>query len=153
MNKRAIIGGPVSVRIRDAEVLAACTQSKSCQRAIATAINASLKTYAATSDTRAAQRAGMQSLQLGQRHARDSQQSRTASALAKVVTTPSLLRVYAWSKLHGTRQHVRLKVFAPADDSKANPRRERHVVGTPAKGQRKQHQAELLHLRKENAAL
>ena len=54
------IFGPASVIVRgDAEVLAACTQSNLCQRLITTAINASLKTYAATSDTRAAQRAGM----------------------------------------------------------------------------------------------
>ena len=117
----AIYFGPVSVLVRgDAEVRAACTQSNLCQRLITTAVNASLQTYAATSDTRAAQRAGMRSLQNGRRHARDSQQSRTASALTKVVANPSLLRIYAWTQHHGTRERVRLHVFAPTGDDKAN---------------------------------
>ena len=131
----AIYFGPVSVLVRgDAEVLAACTQSKLCQRLITTAIAASLKTYAATSDVRATRRAGMQSLQNGRRHARDSQQSQTASALTKIVANPSLLWIHAWKKRHGTRERVRLKVFAPANDDKANPPSGRRVVGAPAKG-------------------
>ena len=152
--KSNAIFGPVSVIVRgNAEVLAACTQSNLCQRLITTAINASLKTYAATSDTRAAQRTGVQSLQNGRRHACDSQQSQTASALAKVVANPSLLRIYAWKKHHGTRERVRLAVFAPTSDDKADPPSGRHVVGAPAKGQRGQQQEELLRLRKEVAAL
>ena len=61
-SKHNVIYGPVSVRIWDAEVLTACTQSKLFQRLVATAINTLLKTYAATLDTQAAQWAGMQSL-------------------------------------------------------------------------------------------
>ena len=137
--KSNAIFGPASVLVRgDAEVLAACTQSNLCQRLITTAVNASLKTYAATSDTRAAQRAGMQSLQNGRRHARDSQKSRPASALTKVSAKPSLLRIYAWKKHHGTQERVRLSVFAPTNDDKANPPSGQRVIGALATGQREQ---------------
>ena len=56
-------------------------------------------------------------------------------------------------KHHGTRERVRLAVFAPTSDDKAGPPSGRHVVGAPAKRQRGQQQEELLRLRKEVAAL